>query len=77
MLLGLHQLAQLSSQASERQAAIPKVLKRVRAAPKMAAPGTRQAVAPKGASNPKLEEAWLAGGGRNDQLGAAVFERFV
>lgn len=77
MLLGLHQLAELSAQAQKQQAALPKVLKRVRAAPKMAAPGTRQAAAPKGAANPKLEEAWLAGGGRNDRLGAAVFERFV
>lgn len=77
MLLGLHQLAELSAQTQKQQAALPKVLKRVRAAPKMATPGTRQTVAPKGAANPKLEEAWLAGGGRNDRLGAAVFERFV
>lgn len=77
MLLGLHQLSELLAQAQKQQAALPKVLKRVRAAPKMAAPGTRQAVSPKGGANPKLEEAWLAGGGRNDRLGAAVFERFV
>jgi len=77
MLLGLHQLSELAAQAQKQKAALPKVLKRVRAAPKMAAPGTRQAAAPKGGANPKLEEAWLASGGKNDQLGAAVFERFV
>jgi len=77
MLLGLHQLAELAAQSQKQKAALPKVLKRVRAAPKMAAPGTRQAAAPQGAANRKLDDAWRASGGRNDQLGAAIFERFV
>lgn len=68
------QLLEMASNYAKLQAAKPGTLKRVRAAPKMAAPGTRQVRDPKGAALQNAREAW-ARNPRDENAAAAVFEQ--
>lgn len=67
----------LAAQALKNQASQPAVLKRVRAAPPMAKPGTRQVRDPKQVRAQSAREAYERSGGRNDDAGAAYFEQFA
>jgi hypothetical protein len=60
---------------AQLQAATPGTLKRVRIAPKMAAPGTRQVRDPKGSAVKNTSEAWKRSGYRNEEAAAAFFEQ--
>lgn len=55
------------------QASTPATVKRVRAAPQMAKPGTRQTRDPKVAANQAARDAWMRDP-RNEDAGAAYFE---
>lgn len=55
----------------------PATVNRVRTAPQMAKPGTRQVRDPKQVATQQFEERWARSGFRDDEAGAAVFERFV
>ena len=70
------QLLEMASKYAELQAAKPSTLKRVRAAPKMAAPGTRQVRDPKRDALQNSRKVWEANP-RNEDAAAAYFQNFV
>lgn len=65
----------LVARALKNQASRPGVLKRVRAAPKMAPGGTRQVRDPKRAAITNAATAWARSGFRDDDAAAALFEQ--
>lgn len=67
------ELLNMASEFAKLKAQTPSNLKRVRAAPKMAKPGARQARDPKVAANQAARDTWLANP-RNEDAGAAYFE---
>ncbi len=67
----------LVAKALQLQASQPAALKRVRATPRMAAAGTRQASNPSGERFRSATQAYARSGGRDDAAGAAMFEEFV
>ena len=75
-LLALDLAARYVAQQAQLQAQLPKTLKVVRAAPKMAAPGTRQVRDPKAVALQNARKAWDANP-RSEDAAAAVFEQFV
>lgn len=74
MLVILHDAAQ----AHKLQAQAPQVLKKVRAAPQMAAPGARVMADPKSAQLNQLKErAFSPRGRKDDRVQAAYFEQLI
>ncbi len=73
VLLGLD----LAAKALQLQASKPGALKRVRAAPHMAAPGTRTPSSPHGDRSRSATQAYANSGGRNDAAGAAMFDQYM
>lgn len=63
-----------AARMAQLQAATPATLKRVRTAPKMAAPGTRQNKDPKGSAVQNASSAWARSGYRDENAAAALFE---
>lgn len=76
-LLVLDLAAQHLANQAKLQAQLPKTLKIVRAAPKMAAPGTRQVRDPKQAASQSARKAWSDSGFKNNDAAAAYFEQFA
>ncbi len=73
VLLGLD----LAAKALQLQASKPAALRRVRAAPRMAAAGTRTASNPRGERSRSATQAYANSGGRNDAAGAAMFDEYM
>ena len=71
-LLGLD----LVARALQLQASKPAALRRVRAAPRMAAGGTRQPSNPQSDRSRSAAQAYASSGGRNDAAGAAMFDEY-
>ena len=71
-LLGLD----LVAKALQLQASKPAALRRVRAAPRMAAAGTRQPSNPQSDRSRSAAQAYASSGGRNDAAGAAMFDEY-
>jgi len=67
----------LAAQQLKLQASQPSVMKRVRAAPQMAKPGTRQVRDPKRAALNNAREAWARSGFRDEDAAAAAFEQLA
>ena len=65
-----------AAQWDKLQASAPATVARVRTAPKMAKPGTRQVADPKASAYQQASERFAASGGRDDDAGARVFEAF-
>ena len=68
----LHDAAQFRA----LQAAAPKTVNRVRAAPRMTPAGTRTNADPRRSAIQQAEEVWAKSGGRDDDAGAAIFSQF-
>lgn len=66
----------MAARMAQLQAQTPATLKRVRTAPKMAAPGARQTRDPKGTAHKNALANW-ARNPRSDDAAAAAFEQFV
>ena len=67
----------LAAKQLQLQAKAPATVNRVRTAPQMAKPGTRQVRDPKSVANDQAMERWARSGYRDDDAAVAVFERFV
>ena len=67
----------MAARYAQLQANAPATVKRVRTAPVMAKPGTRQVRDPKQIASQRAAERWAASGFRDDDAAAAVFEQFV
>ncbi len=65
----------MAARFAQLQAKTPGTLKRVRAAPKMATPGTRQVKDPKVSSLKSASDAWARSGYRSDDAAAALLEQ--
>lgn len=70
-------LLDLAAKQLQLQAKAPATVNRVRTAPQMAKPGTRQVRDPKAVAHDQAQERWARSGYRDDDAAVAVFERFV
>lgn len=66
----------MANRWAQLQAKAPATVNRVRTAPTMAKPGTRQVRDPQKIANQNLEERWARSGYRDDEAGAAIFDQF-
>lgn len=62
---------------ADLKAKTPATVNRVRTAPQMGKPGTRQVRDPNQVARQQADEAWARSGFRDDEAGARVFEAFV